>query len=228
MNRAYRNPVLQQLHAAAGDRALSGLSEVVYQTGQTWPGNAASQPQFWFPDGGLLALEQKAQATHVEVALLGGASGVPLPGQEGMRLRALTDGRAHVLPAEVVLSISPDLFLRCQQVLVEQMARWAYCARHHGPAQGLADRLLWAHQGCPQEALGWSVRDLPGCHALSPDQMDRAVQALVRAGGARLQGSLLHLQDLRVLEAKACGCHSGPAMHAAGSTEAGTRASTGH
>ena len=105
MNNAYRNPVLQRLLAAANGRPLSGWSEVAYQTGQTWASSAARPSQCWFPESGVLALEQKIQDSHVEVALVGCANGTPLPEQEGVRLRALTDGRAHVLPAAVVLSM---------------------------------------------------------------------------------------------------------------------------
>ena len=208
MNHAYRNPVLQRLHAAANGRPLSGLSEVTYQTGQTWTGFAALQPQFWFPESGVLALEQEVQAKHLEVALLGCMNGVPWPEQHGLRLRALTDGRAHLLPAELVMSICPEVFLQCQQALTQQMARWAYCVRHHGLSQGLADRLLWAHQACPQEVLAWSVHDLPGRQSVLPAQMDRAVQALAHAGAVSLQGPVLRLQNPDALQTMACGCHS--------------------
>lgn len=225
MNYAYRNPVLQRLHAAANGRSLSSWSEVAYQTGQVWASSAASQ--FWFPESGVLALEQQVQALHAEVALVACTHGVPLPEQDGLRLRALTDGRAHVLPAEVVLTLCPEIFLQCQQALALQMARWAYCLRHHGLSKGLADRLLWAHQACPQEVLVWSVHHLPGRQSVLPAQMDRAVQALVRAGAVSLQGPVLRLQNPRVLESLACGCHSTPSARDVGSAAAIASESTG-
>lgn len=213
MNHAYRNPVLQRLHAAANGRPLSGLSEVTYQTGQTWVGRLAPQSQFWFPESGVLAMEQEAQARHVEVALVGCIDGVPLPEQHDLRLRALTDGRAHLLPAELVMSICPEVFFQCQQAMAQQMAKWAYCVRHHGLSQGLADRLLWAHQVCPQEAPAWSVHDLPGRHSVLPAQMDHAIKVLARAGAVSLQGPVLRLQNPDVLQSLACGCHSKPSTY---------------
>ena len=228
MNHAYRNPVLQRLHAAANGRPLPGLSEVTYQTGQTWVGRAAPQPQFWFPESGVLAMEQEAHARHVEVALVGCIHGLPLPAQHDLRLRALTDGRAHLLPAELVMSICPEVFLQCQQVVAQQMATWAYCVRHHGLSQALADRLLWAHQACPQEAADWSVHDLPGRQSVLPAQMDRAVQALARAGAVSLQGPVLRLLNPDALLTLACGCHSKPSTSDTDSPLAIASGSAGH
>lgn len=212
MNHVYRNPVLQRLQAEANGQPLSGLNKIDYEAGQTWVGGTGSQPQMWFPERGVLTLEQQAQSTHVGVALLGCTFGIPFPGQDDARLRALTDGQAHVLPAATVMTLSPDLFLRSQQLLMQQIARWAYCMRHHGWRQRLADRLLWAHLIAPADALHWSIQDLPGHPPVLIEQPELALQSLLDLGAVSLDGVQLSLQNPGALRSVACGCHSNLAV----------------
>jgi hypothetical protein len=220
MNYAYRNPALQRLNATATGLLLSDRSEEHYQAGQILAIGAASSSQLWFPESGVLVLEQDTGARHVEVALIGCTTGLSLPQQADLRLRALTEGRAQVLSAQVVLSIWPEVFLQCQQELMQQMARWSWCVQHHSLLQGLADRLLWAHLAGLQDVLAWSLHDLPGGQMASPAQMDGALQALANIGAIDLHGSQLRVQNPHLLETMACGCHSKTIARGAGSSAA--------
>ncbi|MFM8864259.1 MAG: hypothetical protein ACKOFG_04960 [Limnohabitans sp.] len=210
MNHVYRNPALQVLQARAPGAAMGGLRTVAFDAGMTWSCLAGEPPGLWFLETGLMALEQPGDAGPVALALLGADSAIPLLAPGMLQLRALSDGHALCLSAEQALSHVPDLLLGWQQGLLERMARQAACARAHGPAQALADALLWAHRA-GAGAVAWTVKALPAGQRLAPEAREQLLVQWVAAGALRRQGAALQVQDESVLAALACCCLRTPA-----------------
>ena len=208
MNMVHRNSALQRLLAAADERTLSMLRKVTYTAAETWSSGAAANASLWFPERGMLVLEQPQGKVLVEVALIGWTTALHVPGQSGWHLRALCDGYAYAMPAQAAASLCPDVLLHAQNRVMQDMASWVYCQQHHSPVHSLADRLLWLHRLSGDEVQAWSVHNLPGSRRLLPAQTDRAVRELQRAGAVSLQGEHVQVRDAGVLCTWACGCHA--------------------
>lgn len=195
------NPALQQLLSAATGAEAPGWRETVVEAGQAWGLAGTGAQSIWLPECGVWVLEQSHGNDHADVALLHARVSPVVPLQDGMRVRALSDGVAWVVP------LCPDLLLQYQQGLLGQMARWAWCVQHHAPAQRLAGCLLWMHEACA-DASGWPLSAMPGVRQLLPAQWDRAVRALLHSQAVRVNGDMLQVQDQAALQRQACTCHT--------------------
>lgn len=208
MSQPFLNQALERLRTAEGRSAVSLLREVVFRAGETWLGDGPTAQELWFPEQGLLVLEQQVGAYPVEVALMGAQAGFVMPTQSDLRVRALFDGRAYALPHTQALSVCPDLLLASQQELIRQMSRWACCTQYHALPQRLACRLLLMQQSCPERTVSLAMHDLPGARLVLPAQLQRAVQDLARTGAVSLRGQQVWVQDAQALERQACACHT--------------------
>ena len=210
MKHVYRNPVLQQLQAAAG-RPLPILRQLSFQAAERCPGAELADAELWFPEGGLFVLEQSVGEDRVELALLDGTAALPMDPRSGWQMRAIFDGRVLAMPAQHAAACCPEVLLQAQQGVMRQMARWAYCLQHHDPLQGLADRLCCLQQSASGASLRWSAHALPGCGRWLPAQLDRILRALQRTGAVQLERGGVRVRDAGVLRRLACGCHAGQA-----------------
>ncbi len=208
MNHPFLNQALERWRTAVGRGAVPMPREVVFRAGETWQGDGPSAQELWFPEQGLLVLEQQVGAYSVEVALMGAQAGFVMPVQSDLRVRAMFDGRAYALPHAQALSVCPDLLLQSQQELIRQMSRWACCTQYHALPQRLACRLLLMQQLCPDRTVGLDMQDLPGARLVLPAQLQRAVQDLARSGAVSLRGQQVWVQDPQALEQQACTCHT--------------------
>ena len=212
MKNAFRNPVLQRLHAMSAGQQ-SQWRQVRFTVGEVWSCPQDKEPEIWFAEEGAWVLEQKLDSRLVEVALIDAAGGVLLPEPSQGRVRALLDGYGYALPMATVASISHELLLQAQQHLMQQMAVWAYCATHHGSTQALADRIWWMLQTSAVPRTSWPVDGLPG-GGHEAAQANPAVRELQLAGAVEVQGGLLQVLDASLLRRMACGCHTSRAATA--------------
>ena len=213
MKNAFRNPALQLLHALSpGSKPL--WRRVHFKMNEVWSCPLDEESEIWFPEEGIWVLEQKLHTRLVEVALIGASGGLSLPQSGEGQVRALLDGHGYALSAATVASISYEILLQAQQHLVQQMALWAYCSKHHDLTQALADRLCWMLQSCTVPRTSWPVDGLPGSGSRQAGQMVLAVQELQQTGAVGLQGPLLKVLDETLLRRMACGCHASRAATA--------------
>ena len=207
MKNAYRNPVLQRLHAMS-EGLTNPWRQVRFKMNEVWSCPQDDEPAIWFPEEGVWVLEHRLGTRLVEVAMIGCNGGVLLPRLGEGRLRALLDGYGYALPLPELTPAAHEVLLQAQQHLVQQMAIWAYCSKHHGQTQALADRIWWALQTSGLPRIGWPVDGLPGGAQQEARQRARAVDELQAAGAVSVQNQLLQVLDEAMLRRMACGCHA--------------------
>ena len=208
MKNTFRNPALQRLYTMSTGQYRSRWRAMAYSGDSVWSCADLSEPEMWFPEHGVLLMEQALNSGPVAVALIGCTTGVPLAVNRQGRVRTLLAGEGYVLPVADVASVCPDVLLQAQQELARQMALWAYCASHHALTQVLADRLLWMAQASMEPSIACPVDALQGCSPSLSTALGPTLHELQQAGAIELEGLTLRVVDVDILRRRACGCHA--------------------
>ena len=205
MNTPVRNTVFAQLLSLApvGDRSATEL--VDFRSGQVFQSPAVCTHQLILPEQGVLVLKSGGDACLPDAALLGNAGGWMLQGEPGLTWQwmALSDGQAHVLTlSQASLSACSDVLLKLQMGLMQQVALWGHCRRHHALSERLAMLLLVLHG----QAIRWCWPGWTGLlHAALP-QVQEALRALERKGVVCIDGDMVVIVQPAVLARQACTC----------------------
>ncbi len=166
----------------------------------------------YFPMDALIVLAP-AHSAPAAVALVGRHGCVMSPGDElPMQAHVVSPGRAYRLDWTPVRQ-DPNRFASwlwhasaATQSLIDQMAQWSFCAKHHSPVQRLSSWLLHGLAQTPHAELTLSLMGLP------LDMRQWLAQA-APAAAADAQGYVVgadgvHAQSSERLMAQACTCHA--------------------
>lgn len=215
------NRILASIKSAEFDRIVTALVSVKMSAGEVLYEQGCKPQYVYFPTTAIVSLVfETPDGASSEICAVGndGVVGFELfTGGDTTCNRAIVTNAGHGYRLEarhlncefgrMTLLISE--MLRCTQTLVMQIARAAFCNRHHSVEQQLCRRLLFSVDHLPTGELLLTHEQIAHLLGVRRESVTAAAHKLQSAGAIRYLRGRIEVLDRPELESRACDCYKG-------------------